>query len=88
MLVKPRRIVQANASRRSPRYNAAKFSEETLKAPRLRLRRSSIPLSYPLVAPNYAKTRAALAKKFGLGRSGRMKARRPRTRQSIIDNVR
>ena len=26
--------------------------------------------SYPLVAPNYAKTRSALAKKFGLGRKG------------------
>ena len=27
-------------------------------------------ISYPLVAPNYAKTRSALAKKFGLGRKG------------------
>jgi predicted transcriptional regulator len=26
--------------------------------------------SYPLVAPNYAKTRSALAKKIGLGRKG------------------
>jgi predicted transcriptional regulator len=26
--------------------------------------------SYPIVAPNYAKTRSALAKKFGLGRKG------------------
>ena len=30
-----------------------------------------LPLSYPLVAPNYAKTRSALAKKFGLGSKGR-----------------
>jgi len=26
--------------------------------------------SYPIVAPNYAKTRSTLAKKFGLGRKG------------------
>jgi predicted transcriptional regulator len=32
--------------------------------------RWELPLSYPLVAPNYAKTRSALAKKFGLGRRG------------------
>jgi predicted transcriptional regulator len=32
--------------------------------------RWKLPLSYPLVAPNYAKTRSALAKKFGLGRKG------------------
>ena len=29
-----------------------------------------LPFSYPLVAPNYAKTRSSLAKKFGLGRKG------------------
>jgi predicted transcriptional regulator len=29
-----------------------------------------LPSSYPLVAANYAKTRSALAKKFGLGRKG------------------
>jgi predicted transcriptional regulator len=33
--------------------------------------RWELPFSYPLVAPNYAKTRSALAKKFGLGRKGR-----------------
>ena len=27
-----------------------------------------LPASYPLVAPNYAKVRSALAKQFGLGR--------------------
>jgi predicted transcriptional regulator len=32
--------------------------------------RWELPSSYPLVAPNYAKTRSALAKKFGLGRTG------------------
>ena len=32
--------------------------------------RWELPSSYPLVAPNYAKTRSALAKKFGLGRKG------------------
>ena len=29
-----------------------------------------LPRSYPLVAPDYAKTRSALAKKIGLGRKG------------------
>jgi predicted transcriptional regulator len=28
-----------------------------------------LPLSYPIVAPNYAKVRSALAKKIGLGRT-------------------
>ena len=32
--------------------------------------RWGLPASYPLVAPNYAKLRSALAKKIGLGRSG------------------
>ena len=32
--------------------------------------RWGLPASYPLVAPNYAKVRSALAKKIGLGRSG------------------
>jgi len=34
--------------------------------------RWELPFSYPLVAPNYAKTRSALAKKFGLGRKGQV----------------
>jgi predicted transcriptional regulator len=29
-----------------------------------------LPLSYPLVAPDYAKARSSLAKKIGLGRKG------------------
>jgi predicted transcriptional regulator len=29
-----------------------------------------LPFSYPVVSPRYAKTRSALAKKFGLGRKG------------------
>jgi predicted transcriptional regulator len=32
--------------------------------------RWGLPASYPLVAPNYAKVRSALAKKIGLGRRG------------------
>ena len=32
--------------------------------------RWQLPLTYPLVAPDYAKTRSTLAKKFGLGRKG------------------
>ena len=40
-------------------------------------RRWGLPLSYPIVAPNYAKVRSALAKKIGLGRkrvTGRKRA--------------
>ncbi|MGA7310725.1 MAG: MucR family transcriptional regulator [Pseudolabrys sp.] len=33
--------------------------------------RWELPPSYPMVAPNYAKVRSALAKKIGLGREGR-----------------
>jgi predicted transcriptional regulator len=47
------------------------------------LQRWELPPSYPIVAPNYAKTRSALAKKFGLGRryteprkAGRMAGRK------------
>ena len=32
--------------------------------------RWDLPPTYPLVAPDYAKTRSSLAKKFGLGRKG------------------
>jgi|SRR5882672_588687 len=32
-----------------------------------------LPASYPLVAPNYAKTRSSLAKQIGLGRTPRRK---------------
>ena len=38
----------------------------------------SLPQSYPIVAPDYAKTRSALAKKIGLGRKGPMQARKAR----------
>ena len=43
-----------------------------------------LPRSYPLVAPNYAKTRSALAKKIGLGRNGstQMNAGRKATRKT------
>ena len=40
--------------------------------------RWGLPASYPLVAPNYAKVRSALAKKIGLGRTGRKKSGRGR----------
>ncbi len=35
--------------------------------------RWGLPRDYPMVAPNYAKTRSALAKKIGLGRSPEQK---------------
>ena len=38
--------------------------------------RWELPRSYPLVAPNYAKTRSALAKKFGLGRKGQVASKK------------
>ena len=46
--------------------------------------RWELPRSYPLVAPNYAKTRSALAKKIGLGRKGStpMNAGRKTTRKT------
>jgi predicted transcriptional regulator len=37
--------------------------------------RWELPLDYPMVAPNYAKTRSSLAKKIGLGTRGRRKRR-------------
>jgi len=36
-------------------------------------RKWNLPADYPLVAPNYAKTRSALAKKSGLGKTPRAK---------------
>jgi predicted transcriptional regulator len=39
-----------------------------------------LPSSYPIVAPNYAKTRSALAKKIGLGRNARRKRMRRKHR--------
>ncbi len=35
-----------------------------------------LPRDYPMVAPNYAQTRSALAKKIGLGRKGERPAKR------------
>jgi predicted transcriptional regulator len=35
-----------------------------------------LPRDYPMVAPNYAQTRSALAKKIGLGRKTERRTRR------------
>jgi MucR family transcriptional regulator, transcriptional regulator of exopolysaccharide biosynthesis len=43
--------------------------------------RWELPSSYPLVAPDYAKTRSALAKRFGLGRKGQPKSGRKAPRK-------
>ena len=40
--------------------------------------RYELPRDYPLVAPDYAKTRSKLAKQIGLGRKGRGSARKKR----------
>ena len=40
-------------------------------------KRWGLPRDYPMVAPNYAKQRSALAKKIGLGRKGSAKAKKP-----------
>jgi predicted transcriptional regulator len=39
--------------------------------------RWGLPRDYPLVSPNYAKRRSALAKKIGLGRQARGKTKKP-----------
>ncbi len=39
--------------------------------------RWGLPADYPLVSPNYAKQRSALAKKIGLGRQARGKTKKP-----------
>ncbi len=39
--------------------------------------RWGLPSDYPMVAPNYAKQRSALAKKIGLGRKPGTKAKQP-----------
>jgi predicted transcriptional regulator len=36
-----------------------------------------LPFNYPVVSPNYTKTRSALAKKIGLGRKGTATAKKP-----------
>jgi predicted transcriptional regulator len=42
----------------------------------------NLPRDYPMVAPNYAATRSALAKKIGLGKGGRTTAKaKPATRR-------
>ncbi len=41
-------------------------------------KRWGLPRDYPMVAPNYAKTRSALAKKIGLGRKAGTKIKRRR----------
>jgi predicted transcriptional regulator len=40
--------------------------------------RYELPRDYPLVAPDYAKTRSQLAKQIGLGRKGKSPARKKR----------
>ncbi len=39
--------------------------------------RWGLPRDYPMVAPNYAKTRSELAKKIGLGSKARRKTKKP-----------
>ena len=46
-----------------------------------------LPKDYPMVAPNYARTRSELAKKIGLGKSSRKPAgagRKPATRRRTV----
>jgi predicted transcriptional regulator len=51
------------------------MTDHKLTPEQYRQRWSLLP-SYPLVAPNYAKTRSALAKRIGLGRKGVPMARK------------
>jgi predicted transcriptional regulator len=41
-------------------------------------RKWALPKDYPMVAPNYAATRSALAKSIGLGRSPGVTSRAPK----------
>jgi predicted transcriptional regulator len=41
-----------------------------------------LPPSYPMVAPNYAAKRSALAKEMGLGRASKKQSRRPSRRRA------
>jgi predicted transcriptional regulator len=45
----------------------------------------SLPQSYPVVSPNYAKTRSSVAKKIGLGRMGAAASRKSWTRVGRSD---
>ena len=41
-----------------------------------------LPKDYPMVAPNYAASRSALAKSMGLGRGGAAKGAKPAAKRS------
>lgn len=44
----------------------------------------NLPKDYPIVAPNYAETRRALAKSFGLGTKGRGGGRKPAAKPAPV----
>jgi predicted transcriptional regulator len=46
------------------------MTDHKMMTPQQYRQRWDLPPAYPLVAPDYAKTRSALAKKIGLGRKG------------------
>ena len=56
--------------------------------PELYRQKWGLPAAYPIVAPNYAKVRSALAKKIGLGRKGSRPARKSpvRSQRSARDH--
>lgn len=48
----------------------------------------NLPKDYPMVAPNYAETRRALAKSIGLGTKGRGGGRKPAAKAAPVGRSR
>jgi predicted transcriptional regulator len=67
--VKPAHIVCLDCGKQFSMIKRHLTTDHQL-APEQYRQRWGLPASYPLVAPNYAKVRSALAKKIGLGRRG------------------
>jgi predicted transcriptional regulator len=67
--VKPAHIVCLDCGKQFSMIKRHLLADHKLTPEQYR-RRWGLPPSYPLVAPNYAKVRSALAKKIGLGRKG------------------
>jgi predicted transcriptional regulator len=67
--VKPAHIVCLDCGKQFSMIKRHLLADHKLTPEQYR-QRWGLPASYPLVAPNYAKVRSALAKKIGLGRKG------------------
>jgi predicted transcriptional regulator len=78
--ISPSRVVCLDCGRSFSMLKRHLMTDHQL-APEQYRQRWELPISYPLVAPDYAKMRSALAKKIGLGRRSsalpRQSARKP-----------